>query len=214
MIANIYQPKVWRSAPTPLHLSWHCWLELRWTSCHLNLLAKQLQFTTSVAAEVYAIPADNVVTVDVVNNDVGKIVAVEYDILPPELAGKTAAVDDIADKLYDIPADDVVTVESSAVDAEVDTAVDAEVDAAVDAEVDAAVDAEVDAAVDTAVDAAVSAVLAAVSSMSACPRVYMPYKELQVKHQKSSILPCNKSSEIDAMVASNSFKSSAINVIS
>ena len=202
MIANIYQPKVWRSAPTRLQLSWHCWLELRWTSYHLNLLAKQQQFTTSVAAEVYAIPADNVVTVDVVNNDVGKIVAVEYDILPPELAGKTAAVDDIADKLYDIPADDVVTVESAAVDA------------AVDAEVDASVDAEVDAAVDTAVDAAVSAVLAAVSSMSACPRVYMPYKALQVKHQKSSILPCNKSSEIDAMVASNSFKSSAINVIS
>ena len=122
----------------------------------------------------------------------------EYDILPPELAGKTAAVDDIADKLYDIPGDDVATVES----------------AAVDAEVDASVDASVDAAVDTAVDAAVSAVLAAVSSMSACPRVYMPYKALQVKHHKSSILPCNKSSEIDAMVASNSFKSSAINVIS
>ena len=199
MIANIYQPKVWRSAPTRLQLSWHCWLELRWTSYHLNLLAKQQQFTTSVAAEVYAIPADNVVTVDVLYNDVGKlIVAVEYDILPPELAGKTAAVDDIADKLYDIPGDDVVTVES----------------AAVDAEVDASVDASVDAAVDTAVDAAVSAVLAAVSSMSACPRVYMPYKALQVKHDKSSILPCNKSSEIDAMVASNSFKSSAINVIS
>ena len=195
MIANIYQPKVWRSAPTRLQLSWHCWLELRWTSYHLNLLAKQQQFTTSVAAEVYAIPADNVVTVDVLYNDVGKlIVAVEYDILPPELAGKTAAVDDIADKLYDIPGDDVVTVESAAVDA--------------------SVDASVDAAVDTAVDAAVSAVLAAVSSMSACPRVYMPYKALQVKHDKSSILPCNKSSEIDAMVASNSFKSSAINVIS
>ena len=193
---------MWRSVPTRLQLSWHCWLELRWTSYHLNLLAKQQQFTTSVAAEVYAIPADNVVTIDIVNNDVGKIVAVEYDILPPELAGKTAAVDDIADKLYEIPADDVVTVESAAVDA------------AVDAEVDASVDAEVDAAVDTAVDAAVSAVLAAVSSMSACPRVYMPYKALQVKHQKSSILPCNKSSEIDAMVASNSFKSSAINVIS
>ena len=199
MIANIYQPKVWRSAPTRLQLSWHCWLELQWTSYHLNLLAKQQQFTTSVAAEVYAIPADNVVTVDVLYNDVGKlIVTVEYDILPPELAGKTAAVDDIADKLYDIPGDDVVTVES----------------AAVDAEVDASVDASVDAAVDTAVDTAVSAVLAAVSSMSACPRVYMPYKALQVKHHKSSILPCNKSSEIDAMVASNSFKSSAINVIS
>ena len=110
----------------------------------------------------------------------------EYDIVPLELAGKTAAVDDIADKLYDIPADDVVTVESAAVDAEVDAEV----------------------------DAAVSAVLAAVSSMSACPRIYMPYKALQVKHQKSSILPCNKSSEIDATVASNLFKSSAINVIS
>ena len=49
-------------------------------------------------------------TVDVVLN-VGKIVAVEYDILPPELTGKTAAVYDIAAKVYAIPPDDVVTVD-------------------------------------------------------------------------------------------------------